>query len=495
MKIRLHSMSTFVIGALILALIVVMIASPAHAQWLTDPYGATLSANAGIGVASHPSMKLRIAGSSADAPGTTTQLSFGTTTATWWAFRLDSSNNLHLDRQGPPWAEGVVFNLNGNVGIGGAPTQALEIIKATTDAYGRTRTGGTGYSGWLSQTANRHWYAGLQTGSSSFLIRDVTAAADRVVIDATGNVGIGTTSPLTYVNTGAWFKPEVSGTNLATYSASGEAVFNAISNRDADGAHIGGLYFTRAGGQYDAHHQVAAIQGRQTGTSTLAGGALWFFTKPTGGGSGVDNARMVIKQNGRVVIGDPTMPDTALLNVAGDIFASTSATIGLAGGPLATQRLLVHGSAHFNGTVTGNNSRANYQDLAEWVPAAEDLAPGTVVVLDKRSGNTVKASVESYDTSVAGVVSAQPGITLGEEGVSKEQIATTGRVRVRVDASKGAIAIGDLLVTSDVSGTAMKSVPIDIGGFSIHRPGTIIGKALEPLDRGVREILVLLSLQ
>jgi hypothetical protein len=30
---------------------------------------------------------------------------------------------------------------------------------------------------------------------------------------------------------------------------------------------------------------------------------------------------------------------------------------------------------------------------------------------------------------------------------------------------------------------------------AIHRPGTIIGKALEPLEGGVGEILVLLSLQ
>jgi hypothetical protein len=129
------------------------------------------------------------------------------------------------------------------------------------------------------------------------------------------------------------------------------------------------------------------------------------------------------------------------------------------------------------------------------VPSAEDLTPGTVVVVDKRKGNTVRASMTAYDTSVAGVVSGQPGIILGEEAASKEQVATTGRVRVRVDASKGAIQLGDLLVTSDIPGTAMKSVPVDLGGISIHRPGTIIGKALEPLASGVGEILVLLSLQ
>jgi hypothetical protein len=36
---------------------------------------------------------------------------------------------------------------------------------------------------------------------------------------------------------------------------------------------------------------------------------------------------------------------------------------------------------------------------------------------------------------------------------------------------------------------------VSVGGVTIHRPGTIIGKALEPLDKGVGEILVLLSMQ
>jgi hypothetical protein len=67
--------------------------------------------------------------------------------------------------------------------------------------------------------------------------------------------------------------------------------------------------------------------------------------------------------------------------------------------------------------------------------------------------------------------------------------------RVQVDASKGPIHIGDLLVTSDVSGMAMKSEPIVIGGPQIHAPETLIGKALEPLEKGKGSILVLLSLQ
>jgi hypothetical protein len=66
---------------------------------------------------------------------------------------------------------------------------------------------------------------------------------------------------------------------------------------------------------------------------------------------------------------------------------------------------------------------------------------------------------------------------------------------VQVDASRGPIRVGDLLVTSGNSGMAMRSEPLDLGGAKIHRPGTLIGKALEPLSSGTGKILVLLSLQ
>ena len=58
-----------------------------------------------------------------------------------------------------------------------------------------------------------------------------------------------------------------------------------------------------------------------------------------------------------------------------------------------------------------------------------------------------------------------------------------------------AIRVGDLPVTSDKEGIAMGSQPLDLGGTAIHRPGTLIGKALELLDKGADEILVPLSLQ
>jgi hypothetical protein len=141
------------------------------------------------------------------------------------------------------------------------------------------------------------------------------------------------------------------------------------------------------------------------------------------------------------------------------------------------------------------NINAKYQDVAEWVPSTQKLVAGTVVILDPERTNHVLASTASYDTAVAGVVSEKPGLSLGEAGEGKALVATTGRVKVKVDATRAPVRIGDLLVTSDVAGVAMKSEPVVLGGRRMHAPGTIIGKALEPLAGGTGEILVLLSLQ
>ena len=54
---------------------------------------------------------------------------------------------------------------------------------------------------------------------------------------------------------------------------------------------------------------------------------------------------------------------------------------------------------------------------------------------------------------------------------------------VNVDAGFGAIKAGDLLATSPTPGHAQRAVDPE--------PGTVIGKALEPLDAGIGQIRML----
>ncbi|MBI2820800.1 MAG: hypothetical protein HYX74_01120, partial [Acidobacteria bacterium] len=155
-----------------------------------------------------------------------------------------------------------------------------------------------------------------------------------------------------------------------------------------------------------------------------------------------------------------------------------------------TTKLHVAGDVTVDGAIA-----ATYQDVAEWVPADRPLPAGTVVVLDPDRSNWVLPSSHPYDSSVVGVISESPGILLGTAGEGKVKVAAAGRVNVKVDASRTPIRRGDLLVSSAQEGMAMRSEPVDIGGVKIHRPGTLIGKALEPLASGEGEVLVLLSLQ
>jgi hypothetical protein len=269
-----------------------------------------------------------------------------------------------------------------------------------------------------------------------------TTFADSIMTEVAGKIGIGTTDPKT------------------TLHLFGAAIGDVFAGMGPDPELGPSFNFGYSGFTF----------GRGSGFFNVRADALAVAPNPSLRFMTVGTQRMIITNTGKVGIG--TIPANASTNI-----------------------FEVAGNANFAGTVTGTNIAATYQDVAEWVSASTDLAPGTVVVLNPTTNDAVIPSARQYDETVAGVVSAQPGLTLGIRAEGKEAIATTGRVKVRVDARQNPIRIGDLLVTSDVPGTAMRSVPMEIKGRKFHQPGTIIGKALEPLEGGVSEIMVLLSLQ
>jgi len=307
---------------------------------------------------------------------------------------------------------------------------------------------------------------------------------DSTVFEVAGNVGIGTTSP------------------AATLDVSG----NTLSSDGVLTLEAGGRLTAQAGN--DLH--IVAPNTRSI-----------FFRIGS-----PDNPRVEIDNIGRLGLGLSGAPPSALLDASGTTISFDGILSLEPGGRLTTRagndlnidapanralffrnggaaRMTVDGAGNVGiGTsapsaklhVAGDlmidgNIAAKYQDVAEWVDAAEPLEAGTVVIIDRAASNRVKAASRSYDSSVAGAVSPQPGLTLGEAGEGKALVAQSGRVRIKVDASFGAIRPGDLLVSSPTKGHAMRSNPSKV------RPGMVIGKALEALPSGRGEILTLLTLQ
>ncbi|MDQ3742960.1 MAG: rod shape-determining protein MreC [Acidobacteriota bacterium] len=438
----------------------------------------------------------------------------------------------------------LVVRDSGSVGIGTpTPGYRLHIAGDNTSTGGypvikfeNTQTGG--HSWWL--------YAGAWGVPGAFGIYDETAQKYRLFFDASGNAGMGTLSPAFDANGSKYLALDSGSTTLATLGV-------GSTQSDANAA-LGYLSFFNSS-LATTEKRNASIVGANDGATNS--GNLQFYTANTGaltermridkgGNVGIGTAspqnaltlarpgsapsasrpasellQLVDKADNTPQILFATAFNGMQLRYTGTDGTAANQRLGVITGgageafvvnndgkvgigttnPGANYKLDVNGNANITGTlnatgaITGATVNATYQDVAEWVPSTQKLAAGTVVVLDTARTNHVLASTKAYDTSVAGVVSDTPGVILGQGSADKLKVATTGRVKVRVDATGAPIKVGDLLVTSGVEGVAMKSIPVDLGGAQIHRPGTIIGKALEPLDKGTGEILVLLSLQ
>ncbi len=125
-----------------------------------------------------------------------------------------------------------------------------------------------------------------------------------------------------------------------------------------------------------------------------------------------------------------------------------------------------------------------------------DIKPGMVLAIDADNPGKLKVSEQSYDRSVAGIISAaggvRPGVIMSQTGTLTEgeyPVALTGRVYCWADAGNGSISPGDLLTTSDKPGHAMKVTEYD------RAQGAILGKAMTPLQTGTGLVMVLVSLQ
>lgn len=325
-----------------------------------------------------------------------------------------------------------------NIGAGDGITVTADAIAVNYDM------GLTIDSGALEFSAADVAGDGLTYNGSYTLERDNvyswTVDAEDMYAAVSGNVGIGDTNP--------YAKLEVQDD-----SATGECL--RISNSSYVGAGGGPpLYID---------DELVLIYG---GTPAAGGDVLEILVSHSASGT----AQFIACDVAGSGIFDP--PNNKFrVNVNGDVFAD--GTFGLGGS----------GFAEF--VEVGSGSRS--------------VSPGDVMVIDPDGRGAIARSDKARSRLVAGIYITKPGICATEREWDNHSIASMadefnevpltmmGIVPCKVSAENGPISPGDLLVTSDTPGHAMRDED--------PRPGTILGKALESLSAGTGTIKVLMALQ
>jgi hypothetical protein len=114
--------------------------------------------------------------------------------------------------------------------------------------------------------------------------------------------------------------------------------------------------------------------------------------------------------------------------------------------------------------------------------------PGDVVAIGPEG--ILQKSNRANDAAVAGVYSTKPGVEGRRESERRSTVpvALAGVIPVRVTVENGPIRPGDLLVSSSTPGHAMRAP-------QSPAPGTVIGKAMQPLESGTGSIEMLVMLR
>lgn len=131
---------------------------------------------------------------------------------------------------------------------------------------------------------------------------------------------------------------------------------------------------------------------------------------------------------------------------------SIATKLPLAGGTMSGAINMGGNDITNGGTFYGVSTTAKYADLAERYAADAPYSEGTVVVFGGEA--EVTASTSFAQRSIAGVVSTKPAVMMNAEAGNSQThpfIALQGRVPVKVT---GEVKKGDILVASDIAGTA-----------------------------------------
>jgi hypothetical protein len=379
----------------------------------------TITANSAVSVAANGAVRMTVAANG--------NIGIGT---------ASPARMLHVNGDtvlgGSPAAQYSNVTISGSAGI-----QSSAPLLNFVDAAGSTRFGYLYHTG----TAGTLYLLNQEAGA----VRFGTNNTERMRIDSSGNMGIGTSSPsapggtinLVTASSGTTIiKSQTSSTttgvarfDLATGTSNSYTLFALQDNTAAP-------YFQLSSGNGVLNHYYD--------------GPNHIFRNIAG------TERMRIDSSGNVGIGTATT-SAAMLTVAGNVLPSANLTYNLG----AT------GSRWSN--IWGVSSSALYADLAEKYRSDADYVPGTVLELGGAHEITVCNTPRS--DRVFGCVSTDPAYLMNDN--SKEGIwlpvVLVGRAPIRV---AGPVSKGDRLVSAG-NGAAMAA---GAAGSSYQ---TEIGRALE----------------
>ena len=487
------------------------------------------------------------AGSAGSVPSGTITANHLNTGAAPTAGQFLSYNNGSLSWTAPGVAAGNIWSLNGssayynagNVGIGiNSPATKLTVLAAgygieQTDGSRRLSTYVSASGGWLGTISNDPLNFFVNGGGSALTV-------------TTGNkVGIGTTTPaakLTVRTTGAFSAYGIEHTDgdvrLSTYLDAGYGAW--LGTRSAHALN----FFVNDGlpsMSVNADGSISMVSGSGSVTVGTPNGESGTTIGRGGNRADVRFDGTTLKLLASTGVGPPS-------SVKGITINSTSGNVGIGGSlyPIAKLEVVgqdalrlvgyqpfltllddnagyargriqsyagnialepesfLNGSDPNSSVVLANSGNVSVKtltirggaDVAEPFELTEkEISKGSVVVIDEEQPGKLKLSTRAYDTQVAGIVSGangiSPGISLYQQGALEggQNVALSGRVYVKADASTGAIKPGDLLTTSATPGHAMK--------VSDHTrsQGAILGKAMSALKDGQGMVLVLVTLQ
>ncbi len=407
----------------------------------------------------------------------------------------------------PIWTSGsmqensVIFQSGGNVGIGTtSPGSALDVVGNGSTAINGITFSTSGFAnGVISETLspdgngvfaqNRasnggNGIRGVAAGTSGFANGTVGESSSpdgngvigqnrasnggngiRGVADGTSGFANGTVGESSSPNGNGVFGLNRAssggfGVNGTTLSPAGNGVIG--NNPTTTGGGGGGVIGLTSSADFGFSY---AVRGTATASS---GSALAIFgeTFSPNGAAGY----FLNRGGGNIIVGHTGINDTL------SVFRVDS-----------TGRVFADGGFQPNGA-----------DFAESLPVTgsrNKYAPGDLLVIDQAGKRRLALAQDAYSTLVAGIYSTKPGMLgtthkIDEKAHADEvPLAVVGIVPCKVTTENGPIIAGDLLVASSTPGYAMKGT--DRGRML----GAVVGKALEPLQKGTGVIQVLVTLQ